>query len=216
MAIWQTDSEAWFSCATRNSDGAGIIPDRSVVGTYGGERDLIRQHGDGLMVTVNIGSLSSGTHRVTLRPSAEEADLDPTTFEDLEVDAELQCHRDRVLVNLEARATAKLTCDRTLRAYEQPVEGDYSVLFGPASMVGREGEEFEEVRPLDPTDQEIDLTEVIRDTLLLALPQRRVAPGAEEESIDQEFGASEEEEEEERPVDPRWSELRKLRDDDAS
>lgn len=170
------------------------------------------------MVTVDIGSLSSGIHHVTLRPSAEEADLDPTTFEDVEVDAKLQCHRDRVLVKLEATATAHLTCDRTLRAYQQPVEGDYSVLFGPASMVGREGEEFEEVRPLNPSDRKIDLTDVIRDTLLLALPQRRVAPGAEEESIDQEFGApaDEEQEQEERPVDPRWSELRKLKDDDSS
>lgn len=169
------------------------------------------------MVTVDIGTLSSGIHRVTLRPSAEEADLDPTTFDDVEVDAELQCHRDRVLVKLQATATAHLTCDRTLRAYEQLVEGDYSVLFGPASMVGREGEEFEEVRPLDPSDRKIDLTEVIRDTLLLALPQRRVAPGAEEEPIDQEFGGSaDDEQEEDRPVDPRWSELRKLKDDDSS
>lgn len=168
------------------------------------------------MVTVDIGSLSSGIHHVTLRPSAEAADLDPTTFEDIQVDAELQCHRDRVLVKLEATATAHLTCDRTLRVYEQPVAGDYNVLFGPAAMVGRDGEEFDEVRALDPSDRKIDLTDVIRDTLLLALPQRRVAPGAEEQSIDQEFGAPAEEEQEERPVDPRWSELRKLKDDDSS
>lgn len=166
------------------------------------------------MLTIDISSLSSGIHQLELTPTADAASLDPTTFGDLRVEAELQCHRDRILVKLHATATAELTCDRTLQPYDQPVEGDYNVLFGPPSMVGQEGEEFDEVRPLSPSDQEIDLTDVVRDTLLLALPQRRVAPGAEDEPIDQEFGASEEQEDD--SVDPRWDELRKLRDDDAS
>lgn len=166
------------------------------------------------MLTVDISSLPTGIHHLEFAPSATEVDLDPTTFEDIRVDVELQYHRDRILVKLDARARAELTCDRTLQAYEQPVEGHYNLLFGPPAMVGQEGEEFEEVRPLHPSDQEIDLTDVVRDTLLLALPQRRVAPGAEEESIAREFGAPEDDEEE--PVDPRWSELRKLRDDDSS
>ena len=164
------------------------------------------------MLTVDITSLSSGIHQLEMTPSPETADLDPTTFEEVRVEAELQCHRDRILVTLLATATAELTCDRTLQRYEQPVEGQYSVLFGPPSMVGQEGEEFDEVRPLDPSAREIDLTDVVRDTLLLALPQRRIAPGAEDEPIAREFGAPEDEEE--TPVDPRWSELRTLRDED--
>jgi uncharacterized protein len=166
------------------------------------------------MLTVDITSLSSGIHQLERTPSPDEAGLDPTTFDDVRVEAELQCHRDRILVTLQATATAELTCDRTLQPYEQPVEGQYSVLFGPPSMVGQEGEEFDEVRPLDPSDREIDLTDVVRDTLLLALPQRQIAPGAEDEPLDREFGAPEEEEE--TPVDPRWSELQKLRDEEES
>lgn len=166
------------------------------------------------MLTVDITSLSSGIHQLEMTPTAEAASLDPTTFGDLRVEAELQLHRDRILVKLHATATAELTCDRTLKEYEQPVEGTYNVLFGPPSMVGQEGEEFDEVRPLNPSDQEIDLTDVVRDTLLLALPQRQVAPGAEDEPIAREFGATEEEEDE--SIDPRWEELRELRDDDSS
>jgi len=166
------------------------------------------------MLTVDITSLSSGTHQLELTPSPEAAGLDPTTFDEVRVEAELQCHRDRILVSMLATATAELTCDRTLQPYEQSVEGRYSVLFGPPSMVGQEGEEFDEVRPLDPSDREIDLTDVVRDTLLLALPQRQIAPGAEDEPIAQEFGVPEDEEDS--PVDPRWSELQKLRNDDES
>ena len=166
------------------------------------------------MITIDVSSLSSGIHSVELDPSADAADLDPSTFSDIHVDVELQCHRDRILVDLHARGTAELTCDRTLKPFEQPVEGTYSVLFGPPSMVGQEGEAFEEVRPFDPADQEIDVTDIVRDTLLLALPQRRIAPGAEDEPIDREFGAPDEEEQ--RPVDPRWSELEKLRNNDEA
>lgn len=169
------------------------------------------------MLTVDITDLSDGIHQLTLDPTAEDAGLDPSTFGDLHVEAELQCHRDRILVKMHATATAELTCDRTLEPYDQPVEGDYSLLFGPPSMVGQDGEEFEEVRPLTSTDNEIDLADVVRDTLLLALPQRRVAPGAEEEPIDREFGAPDEEEAADGDdVDPRWDELRKLRSEDGS
>ena len=166
------------------------------------------------MLTVDITSLSDGIHHLDFSPSAEEAALDPTTFEEIHVEAELQCHRDRILVKLWATATAELTCDRTLQPYDEDVEGHYSLLFGPPSMVGQEGEEFEEVRPFLPSDREIDLTDVVRDTLLLSLPQRQIAPGAEEEPIDQEFGTPDEEEEE--PIDPRWEELQKLKNDDAT
>lgn len=166
------------------------------------------------MLTVDVTSLSDGIHHLDFSPSAEEAALDPTTFRDIHVEAELQCHRDRILVKLWASATAELTCDRTLQPFDEEVEGGYSVLFGPPSMVGQEGDEFEEVRPFHPSDQEIDLTDVVRDTLLLALPQRQIAPGAEEEPIDQEFGTPEEDEE--KPIDPRWEELQKLKSDSAS
>lgn len=166
------------------------------------------------MLTVDVSSLSSGIHHREFTPSATEVELDPTTFDGIEVEAELQYHRDRILVKLAAIATTELTCDRTLEPYEQPVEGEYNLLFGPPEMVGEEGEEFEEVRPLTPSDQEIDLTDVVRDTLLLALPQRRVAPGAEDEPIDREFGAPEGDEED--PIDPRWSELEQLKDDDPN
>ncbi|PSQ96679.1 MAG: hypothetical protein BRD55_05205 [Bacteroidetes bacterium SW_9_63_38] len=168
------------------------------------------------MLTVDITELSDGIHQLEMDPTVDEAELDPTTFEDLHVDAELQVHRDRILVKLHATATVHLTCDRTLREYDQPVEGQYNLLFGPPSMVGQEGEEFEEVRPFRPSDKEIDLTDVVRDTLLLALPQRQIAPGAEDEPIAREFGAPDDEDAAEDDIDPRWEELRKLRDGNSS
>jgi uncharacterized protein len=177
------------------------------------------------MLTIDITSLSTGIHHLELSPSASQADLDPSTFKDVRVEATLQHHRDRILVQMHATAQATLTCDRTLQTYEKDIEGVYNVLFGPPSMVGQEGEEFEEVRPLDASDREIDLTDVVRDTLLLAIPQRKIAPGAEEVPLTREFGATGAEDEasedeksqdeaSEEPVDPRWSALKELQDDE--
>jgi uncharacterized protein len=164
------------------------------------------------MVTIDITSFQSGVYEVDLNPEAEDADLDPSTFRDVHVAAELHCRRDRILAHLDIRATATLTCDRTLQPYDESLEGSYSVLFGPASMVGREGDRFDEVRPLDPTDREIDVTDIVRDTILLSIPQRTIAPGAEEEDIDMTFGEPDDEETEtEETVDPRWSKLKELK-----
>jgi uncharacterized protein len=168
------------------------------------------------MLTIDITSFQSGVHRVEMAPSAEEVNLDPQAFGDITVQARLHCRRDRILVRLEAEATATLTCDRTLRPYEQPLEGDYSLLFGPPSMTGEvpDDADYEEVRPFDPSQREIDVTDAVRDTLLLSIPQRKIAPGAEEEDIDTTFGAPDDEEAEEEAIDPRWEKLKELRDDD--
>jgi len=169
------------------------------------------------MLTVDLTSLSPGIHHVSFAPTAEEAGLDPNTFSDIRVEAELQYHRDRLLVKLRAAATAELTCDRTLKPFEQPVVGNYNLLYGPPSMVGQEGEEFEEVRPLNASDTEIDLTDITRDTLLLALPQRQIAPDAPDEPVEQSFGPSaEEKDNSSSPADPRWSKLEELRENDSS
>lgn len=166
-----------------------------------------------VMLRIDITPCKSGVHHVELSPEADDLELDPERFEDLHVTARLDCHRDRILVAMDVRGVATLTCDRTLREYQQPLEGSYRILFGPEHMVGADGEHFDEVRPLHPSDREIDVTDLVRDTLLLAIPQRKVAPGAEQEDLPMEFGPAEPAgEKEASDIDPRWEALRKLRD----
>ena len=166
------------------------------------------------MLQIDITPFGPGTHRVSLHPEAEALDLDPATFGDIEVAARLDCERDRILVEFLARATASLTCDRTLRPFEQPVEGRYAVLFAPPGTPLREDGVAEQVRDLDPADRTLDLTEEVRDTLMLALPARRIAPGAEEEELQKVYGEPDAAADGE-PVDPRWAALRKLQSGDT-
>lgn len=165
------------------------------------------------MLTVDITSFKSGIHHVELDATADDVELDPDRFADVHVDARLTCHRDRILFEMTASAQVELTCDRTLKPFEQRVEGEYSLLFGPPSMVGQEGQAYEEVRPLNPNDREIDVTDVVRDTILLSIPQRCIAPGADDEDIDTTFGEPDDAGDAEDAVDPRWSKLKELKEE---
>lgn len=165
------------------------------------------------MLGIETAPLRPGLHELTLTPSADEVNLDPETFGDITVDVRLDHEQERDLIAFTARATATLECDRTLVPFQTSIKGDYAVLFVLPEHLSRyatdEGGD-EDVRPLPEPGNELDLTDPVRDTLLLALPTRRVAPGAEDEELPVQFGVLTDEEG--NPVDPRWEALRKLRD----
>lgn len=159
------------------------------------------------MLDIRIASLKSGLHTFTFEPSPEEIGLDPAEFKGISVAVRLDLEPDQAYVTLTARAVASLVCDRTVVTFEQPVEGTHAILFTAAEM----GEEVtDEVQPLPPDTVSLDLTEAVRDTLLLALPSRRVAPGAEEAPLPTTFGALRDENGD--VIDPRWEALRKFKD----
>jgi uncharacterized protein len=150
----------------------------------------------------------------TLNPVTEDV-----TFGPVQVEAVLDYQPDEALVTFQARTTATLTCDRTLRRFEKPLEGHYAILFAaPGRSAPDQSDDHDELRELPPGARHLDLTGAVRDTLLLAIPQRKVAPGAEDEEIDTVFGEPDRAEDE--PADPRFEKLRTLRgngsDDDDS
>lgn len=154
------------------------------------------------VVTVPLAGLEAGIHILELTPTAEAANLDPTQFRDLHIEATLDLGGARCWVRFVASATATLLCDRTLVPYDTPIEGEHAVLF---ARDFEEADEDEEVYPFNPaTDRFLDLTAPVRDTLLLALPVRRVAPGADEIELPTTFGADPDS-----STDPRWDALRR-------
>lgn len=163
------------------------------------------------MLGIDITPLAHGLHEASLTPSVESLGLDPAVFDAVAVEVRLDHEQDRTLVAFTARATATLVCDRTAVTFQQPVEGSYTVLFVLAEQLeGLAEENGEDVRALPQPGAELDLTDAVRDTLLLALPTRRVAPGAEDKELPVTFGAEHDEDDE--ALDPRWEALKKLRD----
>jgi uncharacterized metal-binding protein YceD (DUF177 family) len=160
------------------------------------------------MLPVDIHALPDGVHLRTLHPSETDLGLEPGMFDDIVVDLRLDVAGRRIVAQFEVRATATLVCDRTLVDFEQAVSGSHAVLFAPPEQLG--GGESDDAVPLEDDDATIDLAAPVRDTLLLSLPARRVAPGAEDVEIPTAFGA--ETDDDGRPVDPRWDALRALRE----
>lgn len=159
------------------------------------------------MLHIDIKSLTPGVRTERLDPAPEDLDLEADRFADIAVEAHLDFDGRELLVHLDVSAVATLECDRTLREFDQPIRGTYSVLYAPPSAVDEDDDDQEGVIALDPMADEIDITGFVRDTILLAIPQRKIAPGAEEEEIRTEYGEPGEDE-----VDPRWEALKKLKD----
>lgn len=157
------------------------------------------------MLRVRIAPLSDGLHTETLHPTADDLGVDPEVFSGITVDVRLDVGHDRVLAAYTVEATARLECDRTLDLFDQPVEGSHAVLF---TTTADEGDD--DVRPLPEDATHVDLADSVRDTLVLAVPLRRVSPAAEAAEIPTAFGGPSEDE----PTDDRWAALSSLRDAD--
>lgn len=158
---------------------------------------------------IELAPLSHGQHQLELAPEPADLELDEERFSDIHVRVFLDYAERRVLAAFDVSASATLECDRTLKLFDQDVSGSHSVLFAPAEVVADQEEADDSVAVLDPEAESIDLAQPVRDTLLLALPARCVAPGAEDVDLPTHFGTPEGEE----AIDPRWEALRQLRDE---
>lgn len=156
------------------------------------------------MLQVRIAPLPDGLHQETLTPTAEDLDLDAEVFSDITVDLVLDVAPDRVLATYTARATARLECDRTLDEYDESLEASHAVLFSATAE-----EADDDVRPLPDDATHVDLADSVHDTLVLAVPLRKVSPAARAAEIPTAFGASSDD----GMADDRWDALRALRDD---
>lgn len=156
------------------------------------------------MIRIDIASLKGGVNRLEFAPPADQLELEPEVFSNVRVRAEVDVQADQILVRFDADAVAHLVCDRTLKPFTQDVSGSYVVLFTSREGMGLDG--VDDVRTYTASDRTIDISEPVRDTLILALPTKRVAPGADDVEIPNRFGEGDEGE-----IDPRWEALRGLR-----
>ena len=158
------------------------------------------------MVRLDIAGFKTGIRNQSFDLEAEDLELDSEEFKGIRLEAELDRQGDRILVRFEIGGTAHLICDRTSEPFSQEVRGTHFLLFVPHDRVEAMGSEADDVIGYEPSDTTLDLGEAARDTLLLSVPVRRIAPGAEDIEIPTRFGDSED-------IDPRWEALKKLSDD---
>jgi uncharacterized protein len=93
------------------------------------------------------------------------------------VDFEADIHKDKAKVRLtgRVRTTLEVACSRCLETFAVPVDAPLDLLFLPASENSGEGEQAVEEDDIGVSyyrDDEIDLSEVMREQFYLALPMK--------------------------------------------
>ena len=138
-------------------------------------------------------------------PTADVLGVEDPVFWDIHADVDLTLDREQVVVRVKARAVATLVCDRTLAEFDKPIRGSYTACFMPREAMDPDAEN-DDILALETDQDELDLTDIVRDTLMLAVPVRKLAPGAEDLDIPTSFGEAAESE-----IDPRWKALEQLK-----
>ena len=159
------------------------------------------------MLKIDIRSLKTGPHELEFDVDPVDLGLEEQSFRDIHVSARLDIDERHIFVRFRVTAVASLLCDRTLVDFDQPVRGSYQANFVQPGDIEPENED-DSLFPLTAGQEDIDLTDIVRDTLMLSVPIRKIAPGAEDKDIPTSFGEATESD-----FDPRWGPLAKLRPD---
>ena len=118
-----------------------------------------------------------------------------------------------VEVKFQVNANVSLICDRSLKSFEKELDGEYQIVFDPNIEEESETEDGA-IRQLTANDLQIDISKEVVDTIMLEIPIQKIHPdyydedGNPKEFETQTFGTSGDDEE---VIDPRWSELKKLK-----
>lgn len=124
----------------------------------------------------------------------------------VEMDVKLEKSTTLLVVDMTAKGTVKVHCDRCDGPLDQPVEGEQRQIF---SLTGGEPSDDDELVTLDDRAHSINLTHYFYECLRLALPIRHVhAPGQCDPEVEKVL--SELIVEQEPSPDPRWEVLKDI------
>jgi len=120
-------------------------------------------------IKIRISGLSSGVHEYSF--AVEPADLTlPEGFRSpITVDAVVDKDTRQVYVRAKISATSEFICDRCVAQFETTLPGDLSLVFVYDALESGKFPE-DEVRVIAPETPYIDLTEDVRQVVILSVP----------------------------------------------
>lgn len=171
---------------------------------------------------IKFSGLSDGEHHFHFEiGKAFFEQLEYSLIEDgkLAVDVELDKSPTMLNLNFKIKGTLNLMCDKCTDRFDFPVEGSESLIY----KFTDETIDDEKIRTISSAEVEIDLTEPIYEFTAILLPARAVHPEGEcnAETIDamdeylmveEQINEDNVEDADDSEIDPRWNELKKLKD----
>lgn len=150
-----------------------------------------------------------------------EYDIDNTFFQALDQDL-VESGRIKAWVNLDKndrfiavdfklKGTVRLVCDRSLDAFDHPIEESHKVIF---KYGDREQELSEDMVMITAQTQHINVGQFLFEFIGLSLPMKKLHPRYQDDDMEYNpviYSSSMEEEANDLDTDPRWNELKRLK-----
>lgn len=162
----------------------------------------------------HIVEIPEGQSQRTLQLDDEDLDLSPYAFKGGEIEIDFYRALHFIRVNLTVHSDVEIQCDRSLDYFLKPVSADYEIVF-KVDVKEETEDENGAVRRFNFSSNTLSIEEEVRDTILLQIPIKKLHPRfLDEEGNPKKFEAKtfgSEAEADEDHIDPRWEDLKKLK-----
>jgi uncharacterized protein len=122
---------------------------------------------------IQVGSLSDGIHTYAFEAESSELALGDEFTRQVEVEARLDKAGSQIYLTVAARSTGKFLCDRCAAEFTRELLSSYHMYY---VWDASETDRFDpaEVQVISPSLNVIDISEDVRQTVLLSVPLKRL------------------------------------------
>jgi len=127
-----------------------------------------------MAIKINIGTLEDGSHKLDLFSDTKELGLEQGLLKDkLKITLDLFKATHQIDLKIKLTGIMVLACDRCLEVYELPFENFFEQVFVQKSQ-REEAFNDDYIRTYSPFMKTVDITNDIREYVLLSIPMRKV------------------------------------------
>jgi uncharacterized protein len=127
-----------------------------------------------MAIKINIGTLNDGSHNLEMNADYREIGLDKNIIKDnLAISLDLFKTSNQVDVRIKLSGKFILVCDRCIEEYEHPFEKDFELVYIQQSARDDKIDD-DYVKSYSPSMKTIDITDDIRQFVLLTIPMRHI------------------------------------------
>lgn len=169
------------------------------------------------MISIFIQGLKDGEYNIDQKASVSDVpDLAEEFIGDINLSGKLLVLGKRYTFQGIVKCNSKLVCDRSLVEFEQFITAEFSIAFIADNSLSR----FTKKNDIDKTEviiisddnKEIDITEIIREELILNLPMKRISPDFRDKELSEIFPElMNKENKEETDIQNSWFPIKKLK-----
>ena len=178
------------------------------------------------MIEIYIQGIEDDSREIEIKTTAEEIeDMPPEFFGELRLTGNLRKIGKRYAIKCSAECKANLICDISGKEFEKLIVADITLSFtadnAMLDLIDNEdgSQEDKENRVISEFAKSVDITKDIRDSLTVAIPMKKIAPGFENKSFEdlhpeliaKADESDAKEEKEDKNIDTRWSALKNIK-----